>query len=338
MSDWHAEVVRITEIHPHENADRLEVAIVYGTTPVVIVKGQYQVGDLVSYIPIDSVIPEREEFSFLQASDRRRLKAKRLRGVFSMGLLVAAPDDAAEGHSVVDHFGLTKYEPPEPGQRHGFAGGRGECLPGPSSFPFPKFTDIESHRRHASALAEGEAVVCREKLHGANARYVYGEGQLWVGSRTVIKKTDGTSVWSEVARRHGLAEKLAAMPLLAIYGEVYGVDQNGSRIQDLTYGATEPQFALFDAFDAAEGRWLDATDLPALAASLGVSMPTVLYEGPWSEAALEHAEGPTTYGGKHVREGFVVRPMKERFHLRLPDNRVMLKVVGQGYMLRKDAA
>ena len=61
-------------------------------------------------------------------------------------------------------------------------------------------------------------------------------------------------------------------------------------------------------------------------------MPT-LYVGPWLgfDAHKDLAEGKSTIAG-HVREGFVVKPTKERYADRF--GRVILKLVGEGYNLR----
>ena len=59
-----------------------------------------------------------------------------------------------------------------------------------------------------------------------------------------------------------------------------------------------------------------------------------LYRGPWSPDLARLAEGATVLGnGAHVREGWVVRPVRERVH---PDlGRVILKRHGEGYLTRK---
>jgi len=62
-------------------------------------------------------------------------------------------------------------------------------------------------------------------------------------------------------------------------------------------------------------------------------VPT-LYRGPWSESLRYLAEGKTTMpGADHVREVFVVKPIKERMMRGL--GRVFLKFVGEGNLLRK---
>jgi hypothetical protein len=49
------------------------------------------------------------------------------------------------------------------------------------------------------------------------------------------------------------------------------------------------------------------------------------------EAILRHAEGNSLIpGANHIREGVVIRPLKERTHLEI--DRVNLKVVGNGYL------
>jgi hypothetical protein len=59
----------------------------------------------------------------------------------------------------------------------------------------------------------------------------------------------------------------------------------------------------------------------------------------WTETAYEEilplAEGKTTLAGGHVREGFVIRPLRERIvH---GGQRVQLKMAGEGYLMRKTA-
>ena len=47
----------IVKVEPHTNAERLELAFVYGFQ-VIVQKGKYQVGDKVVYVPIDSLLPQ----------------------------------------------------------------------------------------------------------------------------------------------------------------------------------------------------------------------------------------------------------------------------------------
>jgi RNA ligase (TIGR02306 family) len=56
-SGYKVPLTQILEIKEHPNADRLEIAVVYGFE-VVVGKGSYKTGDTVIYIPIDSILPQ----------------------------------------------------------------------------------------------------------------------------------------------------------------------------------------------------------------------------------------------------------------------------------------
>ena len=47
----------ILKVENHPNADRLEIAFVYGFQ-VIVQKGKYSAGNRVVYIPIDSILPQ----------------------------------------------------------------------------------------------------------------------------------------------------------------------------------------------------------------------------------------------------------------------------------------
>ena len=56
------------------------------------------------------------------------------------------------------------------------------------------------------------------------------------------------------------------------------------------------------------------------------------YEGPFALAVVRaHADGKTTYGDDHIREGVVIRPRHERTDPRI--GRVVLKYIGDAYLL-----
>jgi hypothetical protein len=152
-SNHQVRVVRVESVLPHPNADRLEIIPIPGTTyHYVGLLGQFKVGDLAYYIQPDSLLPERQEYSFLWEGEvspiptkRRRVRAKKLRGEWSEGLLMPMVQTpignwvlprqsmeqsdvypAIEGSDVADYFGITHYEPPEEPE----LGGSNEYAPG----------------------------------------------------------------------------------------------------------------------------------------------------------------------------------------------------------------
>ena len=115
---------------------------------------------------------------------------------------------------------------------------------------------------------------------------------------------------------------------MVFYGEVYGA------VQDLTYGAQKGElfFRVFDIFDLVAQKYLDIDDTLRIVAESGLDHVPLLYRGPWSEKLMELAEGQSTIAN-NIREGFVVRPVKERWESSA--GRVVFKMVGEGYHLRK---
>ncbi len=271
---------------------------------------------------------------------------ERLRGIFSMGVLTPAEPGWVEGQDVTELLRIAKYETPE---EAAFQNGGGEDEPDPGFLPI--FTDLEGFRRWPDVIQVGEEVVLTEKLHGENARFLFHQGRLWVGSHKKVKidpartaamvqarelgleeqlKARLSSQWWKAAQKYDLEKKLAELcPGVAVYGEVHGYTKG------YTYGVPKGQLELrlFDAQDVTTRRYLDFGDFAQLAEALGVPTAPVLYRGPWKEELRAMAEGKSTLDPAHIREGFVVRPAIERFHPLM--RRVILKYIGEGYLEKK---
>lgn len=105
-----AHVEIINDIQPIPNADKIVVASVLGWK-VVIRKDEFQIGDKIIYIEIDSKVPETPYFEFLR--DRKfKVKTIKLRGQLSQGLIAPLSilgRDAAIGEDVTKELGITYY-------------------------------------------------------------------------------------------------------------------------------------------------------------------------------------------------------------------------------------
>jgi RNA ligase (TIGR02306 family) len=349
MSEFHVTVVEIGSVAPHPNADRLDIVQVFDY-PVITKRGEYKEGDLAVYVPIDSIVPDNEEWHWLapknsDGSERfpvgqvpqryRIIEAKKLRGVFSQGCLTKLSsipphpsgirETLSAGTDVAERMGITKYDP-EIYVRSGNLSTKGEVEAPPKGWVIPHYTDIEGLRKYSNVLEERETVVITEKLHGCNARYAHDGERLWVGSRKELKKYDPANLWWRVAFELELAEKLAAFPKLVFFGEVFG------QVQDLNYGIKDATFRVFDVFDAQHRCYLDDEIARIIAEDAGLTWVPTLYRGPWHKGLNELAEGQSLLA-EHVREGFVVKPVTERWDRRV--GRVILKRHGEGYLLRK---
>jgi RNA ligase (TIGR02306 family) len=112
-----------------------------------------------------------------------------------------------------------------------------------------------------------------------------------------------------------------------LYGEIFGAVQKG-----FNYGMDPKTPYGFRAFDVyAQGRFLDYDD--ALGGAKSDFLVPVLYRGPYSHEVVQRfMDGASTVpGAVHIREGVVVKPVKERFCSRL-NGRLILKAVSVDYL------
>jgi RNA ligase (TIGR02306 family) len=355
-------IVTVGKTGKHPNADSLSITHVAGNC-IIFRTGEFEEGKRAVFIPEEALVPEAVQWAFLWGNrikenkpvreKDRVVRAKKLRGVFSCGLLVPVPaghENDLPGTDLVGHFGITKYEPPEQ------VGSGGDNAPTPGWLP--KFTDIENARgflfgngqveklspdalqgfnpsemARSDLLRPGEAVVITEKIHGANARYAYHDGQFIVGSHANVKANDSTNWWTFAAKDLGMEERCKKCPGYILFGEVYGQVQKGYQ-----YGLKKPTLVLFDAYSISERKYVDWDFFAEMARELELSHVPILYKGPW--VSLDHAaqfsDGPSVLGkGAHNREGCVIRTNPERRDEYL--GRMVLKVIGETYLLSKYA-
>jgi RNA ligase (TIGR02306 family) len=353
---------RRVQIEVHPNADAIELARVDDWVSIVR-KGEFQSGELAVYIPEQALVPEgvlialglyeRDEqgepkryengnlAGGLAGPAGNRVKTIRLRGIVSQGLLYRPSGlELAEGEDYAEALGIDKWEPEVPTDM------QGEIIP---CAELKGFTEIENIKAFPGVFVDGEPVVATEKVHGTCSVYQLDleTGELAVSSKGFAKRGlgfvderqwDGSSknLYWRAANVHGLAEKLALLAgelsgdrSLSLYGETYGV-------QDLRYGSStgQPGFAAFDL--AVDGEYVDYERFAELCEAASLPRVPELYRGPFSaEAVWAAAEGSEQVSGQelNIREGVVVRPLKERTDLLL--GRVILKAVADSYLLRK---
>lgn len=351
--------MRITGTEPHPNADRLELAkfeMDSGPTgyTVVVQKDTYKRGDRAVYVSVDAIVPlNRPEFEFLgqredgKGKERFRVRAAKIRGMFSEGLLVPAPAGYDVGQSVAEAWGVG-YHNPEIAATAGHypvATGKKQVS---GRAPAPVYT-VESLKKLPFLFKPSDNVIITEKVHGTNFRFGWVRRRGWrgflpgrwgwefvYGSHRTWKSPDAShdnDLWAYAVRKFGLREKAWDMRGIIFYGELYGKTPGGGGIQDLTYGRSDTNLVVFDGYDVKERLYITHDELALLAAFMGVEMPTVLYRGSYdAEVMRELAEGPSTvaytFTGQtaHTREGVVVEDLLR--------NRKG-KYVGEGYKTRK---
>ena len=82
-----ATIARIENLEPIPNADRILKATVRGWECVVSKSDNFNVGDKVIFVEVDSILPPRPEFAFMK--DRKyRVRTIKLRKQISQGLVL----------------------------------------------------------------------------------------------------------------------------------------------------------------------------------------------------------------------------------------------------------
>jgi RNA ligase (TIGR02306 family) len=348
LSDHTVEVVRV-RLEEHPNAERLSIVKVHSYQCVVRTQ-DWKDGDLAAYIPPDSVVPDKEEYKFLDG--HLRIKARRFRGVWSFGLLMPAPRGSKPGDNVADVMGVTHYEPPMQGS--GMTEHAADFAKAPTS-PGPVY-DVDNILRYDQELTPDVEVVITEKLHGANIRMTYQNGKFHVASRRFWRREfdrptarnliergrlwilerlgrnldipTTSEYWKAFKAQPDLMEIVKRFGGLVFYGELYGRVQSG-----FTYDSNEGnKIRIFDVLDPTTRTYLPWPEVANIVPS--ELLVPVDYIGPFEmNVVQEYAEHKSQLTGDHVREGVVVKPLVDMWSDRL-GGRIILKYINPVYLER----
>lgn len=346
MSEFRVEVKRVI-IESHPNADKIELAKIDGYISIVS-KGLFKTGELAVYIPEQAIVPEKilEDIGLkglLDGSLKNRVKAKRLRGIFSQGLLYPVRKGWVEGQDVAEELGIIKYEPVIPVQMRGRAVG--------AALEITVNYDIENIKKDPNAF-DGDMVVMTEKIHGTFVQIGYMPERLHkdfldcgrfmisskgLGARGIcLDIHDATSIHAKTMKQLNLYPKLVCIK--AEYQELIGDEPIfmlgevfGPGVQDLTY-TDKISFRLFDICYGERGnqKYIDPVLVEQIANDYEIEVCPEIYFGWYSEEELIKATtGKETISGisKHMREGVVIK--------NISGPRKIFKSVSEDYLLRK---
>lgn len=323
---------RISNIEPIEGADAIEVATVDGWK-VVVKKNEFEVGQLVTYIEIDSWVPhdiapflskgkEPREFNGVRGE---RLRTVKLRGQISQGLIIPqVSKNTCEGTDVTEFLGIQKWEKPIPPQLAGQVKGN-----------FPSFIPKTDQERVQNLVAEIEkhrqlrtVFEVTEKLDGSSMTVFLNEGEFGVCSRNLQLKIEGNenNAFVKTAISLGLEEKLKQMDVgnVALQGELVGegIQGNPYKLQGLHYyvynvysigeqGYFYPRFAKYLCDD------LDIKYVPVLEGGVSVERDI--------EGLLSIADGMSVLNKNTRREGLVFKSEDNTFSFKTISNHWLLK-------------
>lgn len=362
MSDFKVEVTRILDVIQHHNADSLSIYKVFDFN-CIDKKGRFKKGDLVVYVPVDSVLPSKmvEDLGLKDS----RIKAIRLRGVFSEGLILPVTGDKFVGDDLTEALGITKYQPIRKHER--FMDGvmltkrldnsKGIHVDKCVNYDLSNYKKERNRLVNSGKLVDGETMITlTEKIHGTFCQIVVwpedvfeGQPYPWLGVTSKGRAKSGflleqsaSNYYVDAAMKyidvlkdvHESAVKNNSA--VFILGEVFGPG-----VQDLSY-TDQLDFRVFDigVVPMDEERHTDTYADPYFMprstlteAVHGFPVVPVLYHGPYNhDLVLEYCQGKTTLDKDHIREGVVLTvdeplvPFSER---------IILKVINPDYLLRK---
>jgi RNA ligase (TIGR02306 family) len=340
MSTHYVNVIEVSEIREHPNAHSLDI-IPVGNFQAVVRKGTFQIGDKAVYIEPDYVVPTyRKEFEFLAKPNKQehRLKAVRLRGEISHGLLIPVPDDVRADYAIYGGVGvgdnlmndleIKRWEPEQRLVMSGDVLSYGDW-PAVDHIGKQKF-DVEGWRYHDLFFKPGETVIVTEKVHGANARYVWLDDRLYVGSRNRWLKVEGNHIWSRVLSvRPDIEKWCREHPGTILYGEIYG------KVQSLKYGIeNDIDFIAFAAYDTVHGTYVDSENLFSSMFRYDMDHVPILYKGPFIQDVFDEIKERDSILAeirgllKHMMEGVVITPVTERWE---GGQRACVKLISDRY-------
>lgn len=365
-------LTKILAITPHSNADRLELATVYGFQ-VIVSKDLYKVGDVVLYIPIDSILPQDLEDLLFPPNSKikltnHRVRQIKIRGLASQGMITDSSEILIRKGIAKPHLrslyleedystmlNITKYEPPVSGP----ASTVGKDKQRNKKYEHPLFHKYNgvSNIKWFPNIFDGQDVVIQEKLHGTNARAgvlpfvprgFLDKIKKWLGLApkfTTVYGSNNVDISAKEARYKGYYEDnvygdvFRKMDVFSkvklgeiIYGEIVGPGLQ----KNYDYGLKSCTFVLFDVKilqDDGSFKWLNPDEVETYAALRGFQFVPVLYKGQWDkEEVYKLTFGPSVYNEKQKVREGVV--IKRRYDYNNDGNKTAFKWVSETYLAK----
>ncbi len=316
-----ASIERIRGIHPHTNADSLEIAEVLGYE-CIVPKDHFRVGQLIVLIQPDTVLPD-DEWADVYKKRSKRVKAMKIRGQWSFGIIeeldilpLYSTEEVVEGLEVGEMLGITKYEAPEITEKSG----NGDMKPRRYlPFGIPKTDETRYQNINVDELI-GEPVIITQKIDGQSFSVYYHNGEMGVCGRTMEYSLDGDNNYTRNFKR--LNFDLFALYCkhfnknLVLRGEQYGVGIQRKKHNphcELPLGVK-----FFSVFDIDLQRYIspfEEHNFVKICKSMEGfhnSYVPVLYEGPLTRELIDYYEKAEDLNGKPF-EGVVVKGHKFSF-------------------------
>lgn len=268
------------QLKKHHDADTLSIVDVDGYT-VVVRTADFINTDRGVFIPPDSIVPQTSKFAFLTPTrnhndltlKQRRITLKKLRGVFSYGLLLPCDNSIPIGTDVTEDWQIDRYNPIEPPTVHigdsknpyKYITNKKYLISSPCDIPT---YEIENFRKFGSKFLE-KPVIGTEKIHGAFFRITYhrrfkgfflnlmslGSKRLFLGSKSFWRNDQNTWWTQALSQNKWIGDLAVKHPSIVFMGEIFG-----QKIQkELDYGYTGNKIGLrlFEGYNKEYNCYMD---------------------------------------------------------------------------------
>lgn len=335
---------KIEDIKPIKGADFIEIAVVDGWN-VVIKKGEFNVGDYAVYAEIDSFIPH-ELAPFLSTGttpkvfegiEGQRLKTKRLKGVYSQGLLL--PLETLLDKDLSQLLDVEYYDPFEIKEKKLSTEALGVF---PSFIPKTDLERVQNLKRDFNVWKDSQLLFeITEKLDGSSitifidrSELKKGVSVLRVAGRKEIKKDIPESIFWTGVRNEKIDELFLSYKdagRYALQGELLG-SKTGSTGKNI-YGVEDYSIYIFDVFDIINGRYLTSSEKNKVLDDIGISInkrvPCINSQATLTnfEDELLSADGISKIA-KVKREGLAYKC--------LSDTSIKFKIISNKWLLKYD--
>lgn len=343
-----AEVVQISDVVPHPNADQLEFCLIEGWR-CIVKKGEFQPGQLAVFLQPDAWSPNTLT-PFLEKEGRTRfyngipgskIKTIRLRGEVSQGLVLplsVLPADTGHypqiGDDVSEILGVQKWEPAIPA-----------CLAGKMKGNFPfwgRKTDqerIQSCFRMVKGHLLCDVWTIEEKLDGSSMSVGKFHDDIVVCSRNLSLDIENpenrvNNSFVRTAYELNMIEGLRILNRnIMISGELIGPGIQGNLYKRENY-----EWHVFDILDVDSGKYVTSQERMEILTKLNditgkqiSHVPVIDHEiiFPFledTEFFLNYAEGKSVLNPKQDREGLVFKNQRD------PD--ISFKAISRKFLLK----
>jgi len=330
-----ATIQEVLEVKDHTNADALELVTILGWQ-VVVKKGEFNVGDKVVYVGLDSILPPEPEFEFL-SKNKYRINTAKLRGEMSYGICFPlsvytrvsgnSSDILDIGDDVTEAMGVGKYEKPLP-----------KCSDAKGGFPTTIIRKADEERVQnipeiIDQIGDGEIYIT-VKADGSSITVLKVDGELMVCSRNLLLKEpeEGTrSDFWDAVYKYGLVDIPDGVYIQA--------ELIGGSIQGNPHGIQGLEIRVFNGGTVARGHGQTSWGLDQLTSfceDKELPMAELVYRGKKNFGGIDdlvEIANSVKYENGAMGEGIVVRYTEPDFNFKM-QKPTSFKIISPKYALK----